>query len=165
MIKKIPDSISVLMIPVAIGGSSISQWLGDSLYRNVKLFSNFKEKVELANRYGIIKGILWHQGESDANERNIPKYEERLAVLFSKFRETIGSNNLPVLMGELGSYSNNKNNWLLINQSIHNYSAKDKYTTVISTSDLQHKGDTVHFNSKGQRMMGKRLAEAYLSNF
>ena len=165
MIKKIPDSISVLMIPVAIGGSSIGQWLGNSLYRNVKLFSNFKEKVEIAKRYGVIKGILWHQGESDANERNIPKYEERLAVLFSKFRETIGSNNLPVLMGELGSYSNNKNNWLLINQSIHNYSAKDKYTTVISTSDLQHKGDTVHFNSKGQRMMGKRLAEAYLSNF
>lgn len=165
IIKKIPDSISVLMIPVAIGGSSISQWLGDSLYRNVKLFSNFKEKVELANRYGIIKGILWHQGESDANERNIPKYEERLNALFSKFRATIGNNSLPVLIGELGSYSNNKNNWLLINQSMHNYSANNKYTTVISTSDLQHKGDTVHFNSKGQRMMGKRFAEAYLSNF
>ena len=153
------------MIPVAIGGSSISQWLGDSLYRNVKLFSNFREKVELANRFGIIKGILWHQGESDANEKSIPKYEERLAVLFSKFRETIGSNNLPVLMGELGSYSTNKNNWALINETIHNYSMKDKNTAVISTSDLKHKGDSVHFNSKGQRMMGKRLAEAYLSNF
>ena len=41
LIKKIPDSISILMIPTAVGGSSIKQWLEDSLYRNVKLFSNF----------------------------------------------------------------------------------------------------------------------------
>ncbi len=165
MIKKIPDSISILMIPVAIGGSSISQWLGDSLYRNVKLFSNFREKVELAKRYGIIKGILWHQGESDANERNIPKYEERLNTLFSKFRATIGNDSLPVLMGELGSYSANKKNWALINEIIHNYSIKDKSNAVVSTSDLKHKGDSVHFNSKGQRLMGKRFAETYLNNF
>jgi hypothetical protein len=165
IIKKIPDSISILMIPVAIGGSSISQWLGDSLYRNVKLFSNFKEKVELAKRNGIIKGILWHQGESDANERNIPKYEERLNTLFSKFRATIGNNSLPVLMGELGSYSAKKKEWALINSSIHSYSMKDKNTAVISTSDLKHKGDSVHFNSIGQRIMGKRFAEAYLSKF
>jgi len=165
MIKKIPDSISVLIIPVAIGGSSISQWLGDSLYRNVKLFSNFKEKVELAKHYGIIKGILWHQGESDANERNIPKYEERLNALFSKFRATIENNNLPVLMGELGSYSANKKNWKLINETIHNYSLKDKTSAVAATDDLKHKGDSVHFNSAGQRTMGKRFAETYLNNF
>ena len=165
IIKKIPDSISVLMIPVAIGGSSISQWLGDSLYRNVKLFSNFKEKVEIATRYGIIKGILWHQGESDANERNIPKYEERLNTLFSKFRATIENNDLPILMGELGSYSANKNNWALINSSIHSYTMKDKNTAVISTGDLKHKGDSVHFNSTGQRTMGKRFAETYSNNF
>ena len=165
IIKKIPDSISILMIPVAIGGSSISQWLGDSLYRNVKLFYNFREKVEIAKRYGTIKGILWHQGESDANERNIPKYEERLGMLFSKFRQTIGNNNCPVLMGELGSYSANKNNWALINNSIQDYSIKDKNTAVISTSDLKHKGDSIHFNSKGQRLMGKRFAEAHLNKF
>jgi hypothetical protein len=165
LLKKLSDSISILMIPSAVGGSSISQWLGDSLYRNVKLFSNFKEKVELAKRYGLIKGILWHQGESDANERNIPKYDERLNTLFSKFRTTIENNNLPVLMGELGSYSANKNKWALINGSIHSYSMKDKNTAVISTSDLKHKGDSVHFNSTGQRRMGKRFAEAYLGNF
>jgi len=165
MIKKIPDSIYILMLPVAIGGSSISQWLGDSLYRNVKLFSNFREKVELAKRYGIIKAVLWHQGESDANERGIPKYEERLTTLFSKFRTTIGNNSLPVLMGELGSYSAKKNEWALLNQSIHNYSVKDKYTAVISTGDLKQKGDSLHFNSQGQRMIGKRFAEAYLNNF
>lgn len=165
IIKHTPDSISVLIIPTAIGGSSISQWLGDSLYRNVKLFSNFLSKVELAKQYGIVKAILWHQGESDANDRDIPLYKERLQILFTKFRSAIGNDNLPVLMGELGSFSKDKEHFSLINESIHNYSATDRNSSVILTADLKHKGDSLHFNSAGQRTMGKRFAEAYLKKF
>lgn len=165
MIKNIPDSISVLIIPTAVGGSSISQWLGDSLFRNVKLFSNFLAKVEIGKQYGTIKGILWHQGESDANEKNIPLYPERLSKLFIKFRPAIENDNLPILLGELGSFSKNKEGFELINKAIHNYSAQDANTTVISTGDLKHKGDSLHFNSKAQRTMGKRFAEAYLNKY
>src|SRR6186997_3148776 len=74
LLNEIPDSVSILIIPTAVGGSSISQWLGDSVYRNVKLFSNFLSKLEIAKQNGIIKGILWHQGESDATEKDIPLY-------------------------------------------------------------------------------------------
>src|SRR6187549_1053098 len=98
LIKKIPDSVSILIIPTAVGGSSISQWLGDSLYRNVKLLSNFLSTVEIGKQNGIIKAILWHQGESDANEKDIPHYGERLSLLFSRFRKASGNNNLPILM-------------------------------------------------------------------
>jgi Carbohydrate esterase, sialic acid-specific acetylesterase len=165
MIKNIPDSISILLLPTAVGGSSISQWLGDSLFRNVKLLSNFIAKVEIGKQYGTIKGILWHQGESDANEKNIPLYSERLSVLFTKFRKAIGNDNLPILLGELGSFSKNKEGFGLINKTIHNYSSQDANTTVISTGDLKHKGDSLHFNSKAQRTMGKRFAAVYLQNF
>lgn len=166
LVEKIPGNISILMIPTAVGGSSISQWLGDSLFRGVKLYSNFLEKVELAKKHGTVKGILWHQGESDANERNIPLYKERLGLLFSKFRTTIGNNNLPVILGELGSFSdNNPANFNLLNQEIHKYVAEDKRSAVISTKDLKDKGDHLHFDSKGQREMGKRFAEAYLKSF
>jgi Carbohydrate esterase, sialic acid-specific acetylesterase len=165
MIKNIPNSVSVLIIPTAVGGSSISQWLGDSLFRNVKLLSNFLSKVEIGKQHGTIKGILWHQGESDANEKNIPHYSERLSVLFTKFRSAIGNNNLPILLGELGSFSKNKEGFGLINKTIHNYSAQDAHTAVISTGDLKHKGDSLHFNSKAQRTMGKRFAEAYVNKF
>src|SRR5690554_1837837 len=65
LLDDIPDNVSVLLIPTAVGGSSISQWLGDSTHRDVQLFSNFLEKVEIAKKEGVIKGILWHQGESD----------------------------------------------------------------------------------------------------
>ena len=163
LIKKIPDSVSILIIPTAIGGSSIRQWLGDSVFRNVKLFSNFLSKVAIAKQNGIIKGILWHQGESDANEKNIPLHKERLHLLFSKFRAEIGNNELPVLLGELGSFSNNPSDFNLINKAIHDYAAEDKNSRVISTKDLKDKGDHLHFDSEAQRTMGKRFANAYLS--
>ena len=165
LIKKFPDSISILIIPTAVGGSSIRQWLGDSVYREVKLFSNFLAKVEIAKQNGIIKGILWHQGESDANEKDIPFHKGRLGLLFSKFRAAIGNNELPVLLGELGSFSENPVNFNLINKAIHDYAAEDKNSAVISTKDLKDKGDHLHFNSKGQRTMGKRFAKAYLDMY
>jgi lysophospholipase L1-like esterase len=51
----------------------------------------------------------------------------------------------------------------LINKAIHDYAAEDKNSIVISTKDLKDKGDNLHFNSKGQRTMGKRFAKAYLN--
>lgn len=165
LLKNIPDSISILLIPAAVGGSSISQWLGDSVHRDVKLFSNFLEKLEIGKRHGIVKGILWHQGESDANEKDIPFYSKRLAELVNRFRSAAGNRNLPVLLGELGSFSIDKKNWKMINNAIYEYSLHDKNSIVVSTADLGHKGDSIHFDSKGQRLMGKRFAEAYLKKF
>jgi hypothetical protein len=165
LLKKIPGNISILIIPTAVGGSAISQWLGDSLYRGVHLFSNFTRQVNNAKQFGNIKGILWHQGESDANEKNGGKYEERLGTLITKFREVAGVNDLPVLIGELGSFSKNKTQFSLINDAIHHYAAQNVNACVISTSDLKDKGDSLHFNSAGQRTMGKRFAEAYLKKY
>ncbi len=165
LLKHIPDSISVLLVPCAVGGSSISQWLGDSVHRDVKLYSNFLSLLATARRNGTLKGILWHQGETDANERDIPLYAERLRILISRFRSAAGDDQLPILIGELGSFSLDKSNWDRINQAIRSYSAQDSMTAVIKTGDLEHKGDQVHFDSNGQRAMGKRFAEAYLQKF
>ena len=165
LLGQIPDNISILILPTAIGGSSISQWLGDSLYRDVKLLSNFREKVQIGKNYGTLKGVLWHQGESDANPRDIPRYKERLSELIKTFRTLAGNETLPVIMGELGSFSTNSMQWQSINQAIGSYAAEDKNTAVISTADLKHKGDSIHFDSEGQRTMGQRFAKAYLEKF
>jgi hypothetical protein len=162
LLTQVPNNINIVLIPTAVGGSSISQWLGDSTFRSVKLYSNFTSKVNLAKQYGQIKGILWHQGESDSNEKNIPVYGERLQTLFSKFRKTVDDNNLSILIGELGSYSENKTNWLKINEQINTYAKKDKHVVVVPTADFVDKGDKIHFNSEGQRTLGKRFAVAYL---
>ena len=165
LIKFIPDSISVLLIPTAVGGSSVSQWLGDSLYRNVQLLSNFREKVQIGKQYGQVKAVLWHQGESDANVNDIPHYKERLSALFKQFRAIVGNESLPILIGELGSFSKDPENWQLINQAVKTYSATDSNTVIISTADLKDKGDKIHFNSEGQRIMGQRFANAYIQKF
>lgn len=159
--EQLPDRITVLIIPTAVGGSSVSQWLGDSTYRGVPLLTNFKAKVALAKKYGQVKGILWHQGESDANPRDLPLYKNKLTHLFTTFRAIVGDAQLPVLIGELGSYSG-KADWLKINSVIHSYSSADRHSIVINTADLKHKGDTVHFNGEGQRILGQRFAVEYL---
>jgi hypothetical protein len=162
VLQNIPDSVSVLLIPTAVGGSSISQWLGDSIYRQVKLFSNFKEKIAIAKQYGTVKAVLWHQGESDANPGDIPLYKARLAELVKRFRSATNNDQMPVLLGELGQFSTDKQNWGLLNEAIHAYAAEDKNTTVIATGDLKDKGDKIHFNSNGQRKLGERFANAFL---
>lgn len=160
MLTYVPDSITILLIPTAVGGSSIGQWLGDSVHRDVRLLTNFTEKVAIAREHGQIKGILWHQGESDANETDIPPYKSRLTQLFRTFREIVGNPNLPIVMGELGSFSEDKEDWLKINNQMHAYASTDAHVRIFSTSDLSDKGDRIHFDSEGQRTMGKRFAKA-----
>lgn len=165
LIKYIPNSISILLVPTAVGGSSVGQWLGDSLYGNVQLLSNFRDKVQIGKKYGQVKAILWHQGESDANANDIPQYRERLSKLFEKFRAIVDDETLPIMIGELGSFSKDAENWQLINQVIKSYSVTDNNTVIVSTADLKDKGDKVHFNSEGQRIMGQRFAYEYIKKF
>lgn len=162
LIKEVPENVSVLLIPTAVGGSAIGQWIGDSLHRNVKLLSNFKQKVVLAKKYGTVKGILWHQGESDASPQGVAAYAKSMSILAKEFRSAVGQRNLPIVAGELGNYSKKEALWMALNRELHNYTKKDKNFAVISAADLDDKGDRVHFNSEGQRMLGLRYAEAYL---
>lgn len=118
--------------------------------------------MDAAKKYGTIKAILWHQGEADSESGLIQQYDSRLGKLFSAFRESCGDATLPVLIGELGSFSDNQANWDLINQSIRRYATRDKNAFVVETKDLRSKDDKIHFNAEGQRIMGRRMAEMYL---
>ena len=162
IIKKIPDSISVLVIPTAVGGSSIGQWIENKTHRNVALFANFNDKMKLAQKYGVVKGILWHQGENDTNEAaTIKIYDKNLGILISKFREVANDQHLPVIIGELGNYSNNKENWSQLNSKILDFSKTDSLVRVVSSNDLTDKGDQLHFDSESIRLFGKRFAEKF----
>ena len=163
LLESVPDNVSLLILPTAIGGSSIQQWLGDSIYHDVQLLSNFKEKVAIGKKYGNIKGILWHQGESDANERGIAMHQRNLSQLTGTFRTIVQNPSLPIIMGELGSFSTSNANWQLINKAIRSNASGDNYTSVINMQDLKTKGDNIHFNAAGQREIGKRFAKEYLS--
>lgn len=162
LIEHISDSITILLLPTAVGGSSMDQWLGDSVHREVPLLSNFRDKVQIGLREGVIKGVLWHQGESDARAGYISVYKDKLSKLFTIFRYLTQDEFLPVFIGEIGSFPKNAENRARINAAIHDYASEDSRSRVIPTGDLDHKGDETHFNSQGQRKMGERFARAYL---
>lgn len=162
LLKHIPEKYSILLLPTAVGGSSINQWIGDSIHREVKLLSNFKAKADLGMKYGTVKAILWHQGESDANTAGIINRQDNLRILFNEFRSHIHNPGLPILIGNLGSFSKDPDNWNKINEQNEQYAVKDKYVSVIETKNLTHIGDKIHFDSKSQRKMGVRFAEKYL---
>ncbi len=163
LIKYKPDRISVLIIPTAVGGSSISQWINDSTFRNVTLMTNFKEKIKVGQKYGTIKGVLWLQGENDAiTQATIKIYNNQLQKLFTRFREEINNSELPILIGQLGSFSKTDDKWQAINHKIEEYIKTDPNSYLIKTNDLKDKGDRVHFNSESQREIGKRFAERFI---
>ncbi len=165
LLESVPDSVTIGLIPCAIGGSSIEQWIGDSLFRHVQLLSNFESKVNWAKQDGVIKGILWHQGESDAHPPMISSYEANLRTLIGKFRKIVGNDAIPVFIGELGRYAEPAErhaHWAGINQQKKKYVATDKNSYLISSEGLNEKGDNTHFNSASQRELGKRFAEKFL---
>jgi hypothetical protein len=167
LLNSIPAHIFVGLIPCAVGGSSIEQWLGDSIHREVALMTNFKEKVRFAQQFGTIKGILWHQGESNANPVSIPTYGENLNKLFSTFRITVDNDSLPIMIGQLGPYAEPPEKqilWDSINSIIQDFADENMNISVINTQDLQNLGDKVHFDSKSQRMMGARMAQRFLDS-
>lgn len=166
MLKHVPDSITIAMVPCAVGGSSIFQWLEDKEHRGVHLLSNFREKAQLAKQRGVIKGIIWHQGESNANPDDIPVYQDALLDLFSTFKAITQNDQLPIVMGELGRFSTPEekaSNFEKINAVIGKTAQENENLYVISSEGLNHKGDNLHFDSASQRELGRRYAEVIRS--
>lgn len=163
LLPMVPDSITILLLPTAIGGSSLQQWLSDSLHRGVRLMTNLRERLQSAARFGTVRGILWHQGEADANDADAPFYAERLGRLFRAFRSAAGDEHLPIVIGELGSYLAPAVRWQQVNEQLRRYAAADTLVRIVPTGDLLHKGDGVHFDSEGQRTLGERYARGWSS--
>jgi hypothetical protein len=164
--KKLGNRITIGLVPCAVGGSSIEQWLGNATYRGVTLYSNFLDKAKAAAQHGTIKGILWHQGESNAGERSRINYKQKLESFFEKVRKDLEQPDLPVYMGTLGSYLTKYSFPYTeeINKNIKEVAENGKNIYLVNTSDFTHLKDTIHFDSPSQRMLGKRFAKAVYKN-
>ena len=164
--KKYGKEITIGLVPCAIGGSSIEQWLGDSTYRGVTLYSNFLQKAKAAAQNGTIKGILWHQGESNTGIKSHVGYKQKLESFFAKVRNDLHEPELPIYMGSLGSYLTKYSFPFTneINNDIKSLSATGKNMYLVKTSDFTCLKDTIHFDSPSQRLLGKRFAKAVYNN-
>ena len=159
-----PD-ITIGLIPCAVGGSPIESWEPGALDTATKThpWDDAMARCELALPAGTLKGILWHQGESDANAARAPLYEKRLHSLIDRFRTTLKAPDVPFIAGQMGQFAGKPwSDEMKRVDAIHRALPKAmENTAFVSAEGLKDKGDLIHFDAESYRELGRRYAAAY----
>jgi len=146
MLSKQKD-ISIGLVVNAKGGSRISQWKKGSQF-----FKGAVSRTKAAMKTGTLKGILWHQGESDHTN---DKYLQSLETFVKDLREALGQGDVPFVAGEI------KQEVKLINDQLNKLPSVLKNTDVVSSKGLKTY-DKWHFDSTSVKTFGQRYAETML---
>ena len=178
MVDNLPEEVKVGTITVAVGGASIDlfdkdkyqAYLNDAntadWLRNYAKeyggnpYGRLIELAKIAQKSGVIKGILLHQGETNNCDQTWPSkvkkiYEDMLADL------GLDAKDVPLLVGELGQKDQNAACWGH-NAIIDNITATIPTAHVVSSKDCPLQSDRLHFTAEGYRMFGKRYADVML---
>lgn len=152
------SNVRIGLIPCAVGGTSIDMWQpGKDAYDGKYYpYDDAVERLHIAMRDGVVKGIIWHQGEADSREERASVYLEKLQILVIRLRNEIGNQHVPFVAGELGYY---KERYMLINRELKKLSKVIPNAAVATSEGLVHKGDDTHLDSKSARELGVRMAE------
>jgi hypothetical protein len=124
-------------------------------------YQRLVDMAKLAQKDGVIKGILLHQGESNTNDKEWPNkvkevYDNLIKDLNLKPEET------PLLAGELiGADQNGACSSM--NAIIDELPKTIPNSYVISSAGCAGRPDHLHFTPAGYRELGKRYAEKMLS--
>lgn len=156
MVKANP-SVRIGLIPCAVGGTAIESWQPGAMDRVTRThpYDDAVTRLRIAMKSGVIKGIVWHQGEANSTTEKSAGYLENLGSLIDRLRQTAGDNSLPFVAGELGRY---RDNYQLINDQLKQLPGKVKNTALASSEGLVHKGDKTHFDAASATELGKRFA-------
>ena len=146
----------------ARGGSSINSWLKGS---NDGYYVEALSRVRIAMKQGgVLKAILWHQGEADCS--NPEAYKQKLISLVKDLREDLGMPNLPVVVGQISQWNWTKREagTVPFNQMIKKVSSFIPYSDWVSSKGLGWYKDEKdpHFNTEAQLLLGKRYAKKIL---
>lgn len=176
MIANLPDSITIGIINVAVGGCDIRLFDKD-IYKDYD--STYKESwfttkvtdygwnpykhlidlAKLAQKDGVIKGILLHQGETNTGQEQWPSYVKKIYNDMLKDL-SLEAGSVPLLAGEVvsaeGSCCSSMN--VIINKLPETIPTAH----VISAAGCPSQ-DNAHFNAQGYRTIGKRYGVKMLS--
>ncbi len=160
------------LIPCAVGGSPIGAWKPGAYFSQTKSYpwDDMEKRLKTALQKGTLKGILWHQGESDSNPESSLEYEQELKKLISRIRILAGDPDVPFVAGEIGRFKmkTNKEQYpdlkpqpaKVVMQSTQKVVKNDKNAAFVKSNGLKDRGDKTHFNSDSYRILGKRYAKA-----
>ena len=157
--------IVVGLIPCAVGGSPISSWQPGEYYPPTKShpWDDAIARAQAALKEGTLKGILWHQGESDSKPELAPAYEAALKDLIERFRSTLNAPEVPFVAGQMGIFAERP--WSEAKQEVdrvHRELPKSVARTGFASAEgLKHKGDEIHFDTASFRELGRRYYAAW----
>ena len=176
MVANLPDSITVGIINVAIGGCDIRLFDKD-LYPDYDFTykeSWFTSKVanyggnpykhlidlaKLTQKDGVIKGILLHQGETNTGQTEWLSYVKKIyGDMLTDL--SLNAESVPILAGEV--LSEGDNCCSSMNAIIQQLPDSIPSAHVISSAGCVGQ-DNAHFNSEGYRKLGRRYAIKMLS--
>jgi len=177
MVANLPKDITVGVINVAIGGCKIELFDKDNYQSYVATapswmlnmikeydgnpYARLVEMAKLAQKDGVIKGILLHQGESNTNDT---LWTKKVKVVYDNLMKDLqlDPGNTPLLAGEMvnadqgGACASMNKIIATLPKVIHN-------SYVIPSSGCTGIPDHLHFTAAGYRELGKRYAAQMLS--
>jgi hypothetical protein len=177
MVANLPKKIRVGIINVSVGGCKIElfdkdnyqsyvttapSWMINMIKEyNGNPYARLVELAKLAQKNGVIKGILIHQGESNTNDTIWPKkvkgvYDNLLKDL------NIKPNSVPLIAGELVN-ADQGGACASMNKIIAKLPQTIPNSYVVSSSGCPSAKDHLHFTAEGYRILGKRYGVKMLS--
>jgi hypothetical protein len=145
-------NVVIGLIVNAKGGTKIDSWAEGSGF-----FNDAVTRTQSALEHGgTLKGILWHQGESNASD---PEYVSKATAMIAALRKTLGNESLPFIVGETCFAQKVRP----VNAALNKIPDVVKHTACVSAEGLQAQDGNTHFDTDAQLELGKRYATAMLS--
>jgi len=157
--------VPIGLIPCAHGGTSMSQWSPDLAYLGGgSLYGSMLRRVRAVG--GKVKGVLWYQGESDANPDDAPRYAERFTHFIERVRADFGDPSLPFYYVQIGRFvvampAEGELAWNALQDTQRKLAEQIPQTAVVASVDLEL-DDLIHTGTQGLKRLGKRLANIAL---
>ena len=174
LVASLPENIKIGVIHVAIGGIDIKGFLPDSIQNYLKVAPNwmkgmlaaydnnpYQRLVTLAKKAqkdGVIKGILMHQGETNTGD---PKWAGMVKQVYDNL-----CGDLNLKPEEVNLYAGNivqadgKGVCIGCKKQIDELPLTLHTSQVISSDDCTSGPDRLHFDAAGYRELGCRYGEA-----
>ena len=146
----------------ARGGSSINSWLKGS---KDGYYEEALSRIRIAMKQGgVLKAILWHQGEADCHHPEA--YKEKIIQLMTDLRNDLGMPDLPVVVGQIAQWNWTKKPHIPegtkpFNDMIKEISTFLPHSACVSSEGLTPLKDETdpHFDAASQITLGKRYAK------
>lgn len=151
------------LICTAHGGTSMTQWSPDRKKEGGKsLYASMISSVRATGQ--PVAGVLWYQGESDANPTDAPQYTDRMKKLVSATRKDLRLPKLPWIIVQIGRLFANRTPdqilaWNMVQEHQRLLPRHITGLEVVPAIDLPM-DDPIHISSEGFPLLGERLAQA-----